>query len=227
MFRKDKTRIRKTRNVEVTEQAMREGQEKAERVRAFRKEVSRKASMANKRLDRLEKAGMTSSPAYESFMERRGGERFSIRGKSYREVQTELAEVNRYLDSATSSITGAKKILKEMAKTTGADIEWSDWKTNQKQLSKFFNIASQVEQYLRTAEDRASSIGYQKIWEQINRYIEESKSDVLNSEMTAEQISAEVVKAMEVWDETSTTFKYENDDIGVSIWDTVILDKDR
>ena len=41
----------------------------------FRKEVSRKASLANKRLARLEKNGLTDSPAYQKFKE--GGEKVS------------------------------------------------------------------------------------------------------------------------------------------------------
>ena len=47
----------------------------------FRKEISRKASLANKRLARLEKNGLTDSPAYQKVMEG-GGKRFSIRCKT-------------------------------------------------------------------------------------------------------------------------------------------------
>lgn len=212
---------------DVSELAFKEGEAKAKRIRKYRQEVSRRASMANKRISRLEQAGMTSSPAYQSFMDRRGGEKFSIRGKSYREVQTEMAEINRYLDSATSSITGAKKVMREIATTTGADLDFSDFKKSQEQASAFFEIASQIEQYLRTVEDRASSIGYQKIWEQINRYVEQTGTDLSKASGDMEKVSQDILKAMEVYDETSTTFVYDDTENKINIWDTVILDKDR
>src|SRR5699024_3680726 len=81
---------------------------KATRKKNYRKEVSRRASIANKRLRRLQATGM-STPALEKWRED-GGEYFSVRGKSYNEVQAEMARVNQYLDSATSSISGAKKV---------------------------------------------------------------------------------------------------------------------
>ena len=45
--------------------------------RAFRSEVSRLASMANKRLARLENAGLESSPAYKKWVSE-GGEKFGL-----------------------------------------------------------------------------------------------------------------------------------------------------
>ena len=58
----------------------------------FRKEVSSKASLANKRLARLEKNGLTDSPAYQKFMEG-GGKRFSIRGKTGSELTKDRKSV--------------------------------------------------------------------------------------------------------------------------------------
>ena len=45
------------------------GMEKMKRIRAFRKEASRKAAMANKRIARLENAGLKDSPAYQAYIE--------------------------------------------------------------------------------------------------------------------------------------------------------------
>ena len=56
--------------------------------KALRAQVSRLASMANKRLERLEKNELTSSPAYQKW-EQDGRHRFSVSGKSYSEVQSE------------------------------------------------------------------------------------------------------------------------------------------
>lgn len=227
MARKPKIKTQIANYKDINELAYQEGREKAKRIKKYRQEVSRRASIANKRIKRLEQAGMTSSPAYQSFMDRRGGEKFSVRGKSYREVQTEMAEINRYLESATSSITGAKKVMREIASTTGQHLDFSDFKKSQDQAAAFFEIASKIEQYLRTVEDRASSIGYQKIWEQINKYVEQTGTDLAQSSSDMEQVSQDIVKAMKVFDETSTKFLYKDTEEGISIWDTVILDKDR
>lgn len=173
---------------------------KEDRVKKFRKEVSRKAAIANKRLKRLEEAGMTSSPAYQKWLDG-GGEYFSVRGKSYNEAQSEMARVNSYLDNSTSSITGAKKVVKAMMENTGMNHQYSDFKQIQQQAKTFFEIAGKIEQYMRTVEDRASSIGYQKIWDAINQYTRETKQDLDVSVDEVERISAEVIKAMKVWEE--------------------------
>src|SRR5699024_841343 len=159
----------------------------------------------------LQATGM-STPALEKWRED-GGEYFSVRGKSYNEVQAEMARVNQYLDSATSSISGAKKVVNEMIDNTGMDIEWSDWKDVRAKTKAFFDISSKIEQYLRTVEDRASSIGYQKIWSAINRYVKDMNMDLAYVEANVENITADVVKAMDVWDEDKRyTAKGENYD---------------
>lgn len=183
--------------------------DKGKKIRDYRKEVSRRASMANKRLRRLEATGMA-TPALEKWKED-GGEYFSIRGKSYNEVQSEMARINQYLDSATSSISGAKKVVNEMIDNTGMDIEWSDWKDVRAKTKAFFDISSKIEQYLRTVEDRASSIGYQKIWSAINRYVKDMNMDLADVEANVENITADIVDAMDVWDEDKRyTAKGEN-----------------
>ena len=82
-------------------------------------EVSRKASMANKRLVRLEKNNLTSSPAYQKWVDYKGGIKFSVRNKDYNQLQQELARVNQFIESKTSTVRGLNKVLKEMAKNTG------------------------------------------------------------------------------------------------------------
>lgn len=188
--------------------------EKEKRIRAYRKEVSRKAAIANKRLARLESKGMTSSPAYQSWLDG-GGQKFTIRGKNYNQVQSELARINTYLESATSSIRGANRVVKEMMKNTGVKIDYKDLEDVQKKTKKFFEISSKVEQYFRTVEDRASSIGYQKIWQAVNKYIEEQRGGVLDSERSVDDISNSIVKAMKEWDKKEHFNINETDSDGV------------
>lgn len=201
--------------------------EKEDRIKAYRKEVSRRAAIANKRLARLEKKGMTSSPAYQSWLES-GGKKFSIRGKNYNQVQAEMAKINTYLESATSSIRGANRVVKEMIKNTGVKIDYKDLEDVQKKTKKFFEISSKVEQYFRTVEDRASSIGYQKIWQAVNKYIEEQRSGVLDSERSVDDIANSIVKAMKEWDkpEKFNIDDTDSDGVGYSMKGWQKLSKD-
>ncbi len=160
--------------VEV-EVSMSEVQRKAQRIRALRQEASRLSSMANKRVARLESNDLTTSPAYQQYI-RSGGERFSVRGKDYNEVQREMSRLRKFLDAETSTVRGAHTMLKEMAVNVG--IEYKNMKELTAKAPKFFELASKVEQYLRTVDDIASAIGYQKIWEAVNQYVKQQKVDL-------------------------------------------------
>ena len=180
-----------------------------ERTRALLAEVSRKASMANKRLVRLERNNLTDLPAYRSWVEYGGGVKFSVAGKDYNELQAELARVNHFLESKTSLVREANKYMKDLAKMTGVKYEKVSELPNK--LSGFFQLASQVEQYLRLTEQSASAIGYHKIWEVINKYVEDERKDLEKVFQDAEDLiprianaissslSAEMVEDMKKW----------------------------
>lgn len=158
--------------------------------KALKAEVSRKASMANKRLRRLEAKGLTSSPAYKMWLES-GGANFSVRGKSYNELQAELARVNRFIDAKTSTIRGVNRVLQDIAKTTG--IETKDIVKIQNHAVKFFELTSKVEQYLRNTEDAASAIGYRKIFEVVSNYVKQEKLDLGKSEQDVDAMIPDLV----------------------------------
>ena len=167
---------------------------KSDRIRRFRQEASRMASMANKRLQRLEGNNLRDSPAYQGWLNATGGQRFGIRGKSYNEVQSEMAKMRTFLNASTSTVRGANRVLKEIAKNTG--IRYSNLSQLRQYGKQFFQIASKVEQYLRTVDDMASAIGYQKIWEQINKYVQQQRIDLSNAENDVDRMVSEVTKAL-------------------------------
>lgn len=171
---------------------------KKERIRQQRREASRMASMANKRLKRLEKNGLQDTPAYKTWIES-GGEKFGVRGKTYNEVQKEMARMRQFINSQTSTIKGVNNVLKEMADNTG--IKYKNLKELRQSSSQFFELASKIEQYLRTVEDMASSIGYQKIWQQINQYVQVNKIQLGNSKNNIEELTRRVVEAMDLYNE--------------------------
>ena len=169
--------------------------EKEIRIRKFRKDASRRVSMANKRLVRLERNKLTDTPAYKNLVGDDGNKpRFSIRGKDYNGVQKEVARMNRFLNAQTSTVRGASKVLKEMAKNTG--IKYKNLKELRSKASQFFELASKVEQYLRTVDDMASAIGYQKIWEAVNNYVKDSGSEIEGAQKSIEQMTSEITEAI-------------------------------
>ena len=152
----------------------------------FRKEVSRLASLANKRIQRLEAAKLTDSPAYQKWVEN-GGVKFGVKGKTYNQLQSEMARLSRFINAQTSTVRGINSNLKEMAANTG--IKYGTLKELRSKATSFFELASKVEQYLRTVNDMASAIGYHKIWEVINEYVEREKIDLSGAENNIDELS--------------------------------------
>lgn len=142
-------------------------------------DIQRKINMANKRLTRLESNNMQNLPAYRQFVDSSGQARFSVKGKSYNEVQSEIAKVEKFLNNKTSLVRGANSYLKNIAKKVGLDktIKVSDLNN---ELSGFFEMASKIEQYLRVTNDSASAIGYQAIWGVMNEYVEKEGEEFQN-----------------------------------------------
>lgn len=164
----------------------------------LRKQVSRLASMANKRIQRLEQSELTDTPAYKSW-EENGAHRFSVRGKTYQEVQAEYWRVKKFIENKTSTVTGAKQVLYDMASATG--IEYTDIADLQAKASSFFSIASKVKQYLQSVGDSAVALDYQKIWEQINLYIKEENVELAGVEGDLQAIDDIVSRMLQLKEE--------------------------
>lgn len=162
------------------------------KVKQLKKEVSRKASIANKRLVRLKANKLTDVPAYRQFLNERGGKKFSVKGKSYNELRKELNEINRFLNHTTSTVRGARKVLKGIANTVGLKV--TNVKSLPKDLSKFFDLANMIEQYLNVVENAGYSIGYKKIWEAINTYTQSSKIDLYNADNIMEALTQDIAE---------------------------------
>lgn len=167
--------------------------ERAKKVAEYRKEVSRKASMANKRIERLEKADAKDSPAYKRYV-KEGSVRFGVKGKNPKELQKEVARLDKFLNSQTSTIRGLNANLKEIAKTTG--IKYKKVSELRQLTAKFFDLTSKIQQYLRTVDDMASAIGYQEIWEAINQYTQENKINLAEGEDKLDEMLKAITNAI-------------------------------
>ena len=151
----------------------------------LKKEVSRLASIANKRLKRLEKNELTDLPAYQSWV-KSGAIKFSVKGKDYNQLQSEFWRVKRFLDNKTSLVREANKYLKEMAENIGIKYNsLADLKTKSKE---FFKLADKIKEYYKASELNALALDYQKIWEQINVQIKKGILDLTGVESTEERL---------------------------------------
>lgn len=83
--------------------------------------TSRLASAGNKRLRRLEKAGLNETPAYTA-IKRSGGD-FSIKSKTINELRSEFSRVRTFLDTSTktSTVRGVKKVESSFRKRLGLE----------------------------------------------------------------------------------------------------------
>ena len=134
----------------------------------LKKETSRLASMANKRLDRLESNNLTMMPAYMSWQSN-GSIRFSVKGKTYNQLQSEYWRVKHFLDDRTSTVRQANAYLKEMAENTG--LHYGSLEELKNASAMFFELASKIEQYNRTIDTSVRAMDYQRIWSEIHNYI--------------------------------------------------------
>ena len=142
----------------------------------LRQEASRLVSMANKRIKRIEEQELTTSPAYKKYVED-GKQKFGIRGKSQEEVKQEIARMNDFLNKKTSTVTGTKQYLNNVAQSVGIT-KFENFNQLQNQLNTFFKSVDKVREYLQNSKEVSVAIGYSKIHEVVSDYVQEMDSDL-------------------------------------------------
>ena len=166
---------------------------KKQRVSEYRKEASRLAAMANKRVARLEANNLQDAPAYKGYLESGGG-KFSVKGKTHNELQREVSRMQKFIAAKTSTVTGVNTYLKGIATNTG--IKYTNMKDLKAKAATFFTLSNKVEEYLRTVEDMASAIGYQRIWEAVNEYVQTARIDMSNANLSIDEMVLTISKAI-------------------------------
>ena len=175
---------------------------KVDRLKYLKKEANRLASMANKRVKRLEQNNLTDAPAYQQYIT--SGGKFSVRGKDYNQLQQEISRLQAFVSSETSTVRGYNNVLKEMANNTG--IKYKNLADLKEKANNFFELHTKVEQYLRQVEDMASAIGYQKIWETINQYVKSNKVNLGSDRLDIDGMVKQLTEAIKAHDEPFAGF---------------------
>ena len=164
-----------------------------EKERKYRQEASRKVSMANKRLKRLEEQNLNMSPSYKKWLDE-GGQKFGVRGKTTQEVRAEVARLNKFLNQTTSTVRGTKKYLTNIASQVGIK-NYDSYQTLNNQLKDFFEVSDRVREYLKNSKEIAVSIGYKKIWEEVNEYAETVGKDFASLNKDIVEIASSITHA--------------------------------
>lgn len=157
----------------------------SDKYKELRAEVSRMASMANKRLNRLENNNLTMLPAYQSW-EQNGSIRFSVKGKDYNQLQAEFWRLKNFLDDRTSTVREANAFLREMAENTG--IQYHGLEDLKNKSARFFELAEKIREYNQAIGQAAQALDYQKIWQQINTAVQQDTLDLSEAVSSDEQL---------------------------------------
>jgi hypothetical protein len=157
----------------------------SDKYKELRAEVSRMASMANKRLKRLENNNLTMLPAYQAW-EQNGSIRFSVKGKDYNQLQAEFWRLKNFLDDRTSTVREANAFLREMAENTG--IQYHGLEDLKNKSARFFELAEKIREYNQAIGQAAQALDYQKIWQQINTAVQQDALDLSEAVSSDEQL---------------------------------------
>lgn len=177
------------------------------KIARLKSKISSLARKANARLRRLEQAELTSSPAYQHWLNT-GATNFGVRGKDYNQLQAELARLNNFLNAKTSTVRGAKNVLNEIASNTGM---LGDYNAILANSSNFFRLAGMVEEYLRSAGDAASAINYREIWQAVNTYVQTSGSAIDGAEADIKAIIPLVAEIAQLEHQKRVRLQIHND----------------
>ncbi len=110
-----------------------------------RAEYTKQARVANKRIDSIKKAGLTSYAL--TNLEKKGIERFGLKNQnlqSEKEIRTAYKELMKFLDSQTSTKTGIKDTADAIARNFGLEIENGDYAAFQKKYGKIFDLYDEL-----------------------------------------------------------------------------------
>lgn len=158
----------------------------------WKQEISRKVSLANKRLRRLEENNLTDQPAYRTWKNYNGGEYFSVKGKNFNELQAENARLNNFINSTTSTVRGANQQLKEVAERF--DLKYSSVKDLPIITKRYFELTSKAGQYLQNVEGSLSAITSDQQFEIVSDYVKQAKIDLAASDFDMETALDDIIK---------------------------------
>lgn len=127
---------------------------------------------AKRNIRDLQNHNLGDTPAIQK-LEENGKIKFSVKGKTYNELQSDYFRLKRFMEAETSTVKGATNVLENIAKNI--NIQYNDLNEIIVKSRVFFDIASKVEQILEAQSQLAFTMGYQTIWTAVNNMVERKK----------------------------------------------------
>ena len=127
---------------------------------------------AKRNIRDLQSHNLGDTPAIQK-LEENGKIKFSVKGKTYNELQSDYFRLKRFMEAETSTVKGATNVLENIAKNI--NIQYNDLNEIIVKSRVFFDIASKVEQILEAQSQLAFTMGYQTIWTAVNNMVERKK----------------------------------------------------
>lgn len=143
---------------------------------------------AKRNIRDLQRHNLGDTPAIQK-LEENGKIKFSVKGKTYNELQSDYFRLKRFAEAETSTVKGATAVLENIARNTGIHYNNLDDLITQSRV--FFDIASKVEQILEAQSQLAFTMGYQTIWTAVNNMVERKAinlRDIHNIEQAANTV---------------------------------------
>lgn len=143
---------------------------------------------AKRNIRDLQRHNLGDTPAIQK-LEENGKIKFSVKGKTYNELQSDYFRLKRFAEAETSTVKGATAVLENIARNT--NIQYDDLNDLITKSRVFFDIASKVEQILEAQSQLAFTMGYQTIWTAVNNMVERKAinlRDIHNIEQAAQTV---------------------------------------
>lgn len=181
-------------NLEEHRAMLQEMQKKTVLERTYNLRASQNANIRN-----LEKAGLTSSPAYQKLINDYGlnpeKPRFNYGGLSLEDLVRQERHMQEFKDFKTSTPSGYKKVAQNMYRNLGIEMP-SDMDEAVSQSSKFFKIADRVQQI---AYESGRQLQYRHNWTAINEMMLEPEYERMleDDSLTVEDIAIEVFNRLD------------------------------
>lgn len=162
--------------------------------KALAKTIDRAKTTLKKRIRRLENNNLTDAPAYKQYMLNEDVIKFSVKGKTTQELQSEYWKLKRLLDLKTGTVKGANETLKQIANIT--NIKYKNLNELKSKSKLFFELADKLENIYTSMGETAKAIDYRKIWQDVEEIMKQEKTQINNALKDISELNDEAIEGL-------------------------------
>lgn len=162
--------------------------------KALAKTIDRAKTTLKKRIKRLENNNLTDSPAYKQYMLNEDVIKFSVKGKTTQELQSEYWKLKRLIDLKTGTVKGANETLKQIANIT--NIKYKNLNELKSKSKLFFELADKLENIYTSMGETAKAIDYRKIWQDVEEIMKQERTQINNALKDISELNDEAIEGL-------------------------------